>query len=204
MDSQFSLKIYPGRNSVETSNAWRVSPFPPPPLFNIFILIHCSLVSYYTPIIHFFHRFPRLWNSLPPINLSSSITSLKRYIKSVFINKFHDVFLILMIHTHYTLSVLVLSVHVFLFVLLFLPLNLFSFSSGCLDLFRPFHQDYFSFVLLTFPFLPTFGNPVIIIIIMWELLIILTITHTIKLYLLVLFTIMMQFVFMQVWLTYND
>ena len=40
----------------------------------------------------FFHRFPRLWNSLPPINLSSSITSLKRSIKSVFINKFHDVF----------------------------------------------------------------------------------------------------------------
>ena len=40
----------------------------------------------------FFHRFPRLWNSLPPINLSSSITSLKRFIKSVFIKKFNDVF----------------------------------------------------------------------------------------------------------------
>ena len=66
----------------------------------------------------FFHRFPRLWNSLPPINLSSSITSLKRYIKSVFINRF-NMFLILMIHTHYMLSVLVLSVHVFLFPLLF-------------------------------------------------------------------------------------
>ena len=54
-------------------------------------LVHSSLVC--SPARHtFFHRFPRLWNSLPPIDLSMSIPSFKKLITSHFIDKFTNVF----------------------------------------------------------------------------------------------------------------
>ena len=40
----------------------------------------------------FFHRFPRLWNSLPPIDLSLSLSSFKVMIKNFFLYKFKLLF----------------------------------------------------------------------------------------------------------------
>ena len=72
-------------------------------------LVHSSLVC--SPARHtFFHRFPRLWNSLPPIDHSMSIPSFKHPILLTNL----QMFLILLIHTHYTLYVHALIVCVYL------------------------------------------------------------------------------------------
>ena len=40
----------------------------------------------------YFCRLPRLWNSLPPLNIESSVASLKRQLKSIFYNHFLENF----------------------------------------------------------------------------------------------------------------
>ena len=49
-------------------------------------LVHSSLTR--SSARHtFFHRFPRLWNSLPPVNLSLSVSRFKKFVTKYFIHK---------------------------------------------------------------------------------------------------------------------
>ena len=62
----------------------------------------------------YFNRLPRLWNSLPPIDITLSLSAIKKQLRQIFWNHFFSI-LIAVIHVHSIICAHVLNVLVVVF-----------------------------------------------------------------------------------------